>query len=175
MTRRYAMLGVVAVLALALLAAACGGTSSAAGGGGMYGAKAPSPSPANGTSPAKAAAVGVGTTKLGPVVVNSAGRTLYLFEKDSNGQSACDGACATYWPPLISTGAPVALKGVDRSLIGTTRRSDGSEQVTYAGHPLYLYVLDHKPGDTTGEGSQDFGAGWDALTPAGAKIEADQG
>jgi predicted lipoprotein with Yx(FWY)xxD motif len=169
------MLGVVAVLALALLAAACGGSSTAAGGG-MYGSQTPAPSTANaGTATAKAAAVGVGTTKLGRVVVNSGGRTLYLFEKDSNGTSACDGACATYWPPLISTGAPVALTGVNQALIGTTKRSDGTEQVTYAGHPLYTYVLDHKAGDTTGEGSNDFGAGWDALTPAGAKIEADEG
>ena len=172
MNRRYAMLGVAAVLALALLAAGCGGAN--AGAGGMYGP--PTHSTANtGAAPASAAAVGVGSTKLGSVVVNSAGHTLYLFEKDRNGQSACDGACATYWPPLISTGAPVALKGANQALVGTTKRSDGTEQVTYAGHPLYLYVLDRKPGDTTGEGSNDFGAGWDALTPAGAKIEADEG
>ena len=176
MNRRYAMLGVVAVLSIALLAAGCGGSGTAAGGGGLYGSGAPSTPSANaGTTTAKAAAVGVGAPKLGRVVVNSAGHTLYLFEKDSNGQSACDGACATYWPPLISTGAPVALKGLNQALVGTTKRSDGSEQVTYAGHPLYLYVLDHKAGDTTGEGSNDFGAGWDALTPAGAKIEADEG
>jgi predicted lipoprotein with Yx(FWY)xxD motif len=172
MNHRYAMLGVVAVLALALLAAACGGTAAA--GGGMYGSPAPSTAGAA-TPTSKAASVGVGTTKLGHVVVDSAGRTLYLFEKDRNGRSACEGACATYWPPLVSTGAPVALTGVNQALIGTSKRADGSEQVTYAGHPLYLYVLDHKAGDTAGEGSNDFGAGWDALTPSGAKIEADQG
>ena len=76
---------------------------------------------------------------------------------------------------MISTGAPIALHGVNHSLVGTTKRADGSEQVTYAGHPLYLYVGDQKPGDATGEGLTDFGAGWDALTPAGAKIEAEQG
>jgi predicted lipoprotein with Yx(FWY)xxD motif len=167
------MLGVAAVLSLALLAAGCGGGS--AGGGGLYGSQTQPQTASAAATPAGAAKVGVGGTKLGRVVVNSAGHTLYLFEKDSNGQSACDGACATYWPPLISTGAPVALTGVNQALVGTTRRADGSEQVTYAGHPLYLYVLDHKPGDTTGEGSTDFGAGWDALTPAGAKIEADEG
>jgi predicted lipoprotein with Yx(FWY)xxD motif len=174
MNRRYAMLGVVAVLALALLAAACGGGSS---GGGLYGSQTPSSSNANpATTPAGAATVGVASTRLGRVVVNSAGRTLYLFEKDRSGQSACDGACATYWPPLISTGgSPLVGAGVDQALVGTTKRADGSEQVTYAGHPLYLYVLDKKPGDTTGEGLTDFGAGWDALTPAGAKIEADAG
>jgi predicted lipoprotein with Yx(FWY)xxD motif len=173
MNRRYAMLGVAAVLSLALLAAGCGGGS--AGGGGLYGSQTQPSTASAAATPSGAAKVGVGATKLGRVVVNSAGHTLYLFEKDSNGQSACDGACATYWPPLISTGAPVALTGVNQALVGTTKRADGSEQVTYAGHPLYLYVLDRKPGDTTGEGSTDFGAGWDALTPAGAKIEADEG
>ncbi|HET7429189.1 MAG TPA: hypothetical protein VFJ66_07040 [Gaiellales bacterium] len=173
MNRRYAMLGVAAVLSLALLAAGCGGGS--AGGGGLYGSQTQPSTASAAATPAGAAKVGVGATKLGRVVVNSAGHTLYLFEKDSNGQSACDGACASYWPPLISTGSPVALNGVDQALVGTTKRADGSEQVTYAGHPLYLYVLDRKPGDTTGEGSMDFGAGWDALTPAGAKIEADEG
>ena len=174
MNRTYAMLGVVAVLAVALLAAGCGGASSSAGG--AYGSAAPSTSTANaGATTTDAAKVGVGTTGLGHVVVNSAGLTLYLFEKDGNGQSACNGTCAGYWPPLLSKGSPVALPGVNQSLIGTTKRSDGSEQVTYAGHPLYLYVLDRKPGDTTGEGLTDFGAGWDALTPAGAKIEADEG
>ena len=173
MNRRYAMLGVVAVLAVALLAAGCGGGS--AGGGGLYGSQSQPSTASAGATPAGAAKVGVGATKLGRVVVNSAGHTLYLFEKDSNGQSACDGACATYWPPLISTGAPVALTGVNQALVGATKRADGTEQVTYAGHPLYLYVLDRKPGDTTGEGSTDFGAGWDALTPAGAKMESDEG
>jgi len=168
MNRRYAMLGVVAVLVVALLAAGCAGGSSA---GGMYGSQ----TRATSTAKAGAATVGVGSTKLGNVVVNSAGRTLYLFEKDQNGQSACNGACAAYWPPLISTGAPAALTGVNQALIGTTKRSDGSEQVTYAGHPLYLYAGDQKAGDATGEGLTDFGAGWDALTPAGAKIEADAG
>jgi predicted lipoprotein with Yx(FWY)xxD motif len=167
------MLGVAAVLSLALLAAGCGGGN--AGGGGLYGSQTQPSTASAAPTPSGAAKVGVGATKLGRVVVNSAGHTLYLFEKDSNGQSACDGACATYWPPLISTGAPVALTGVNQALVGTTKRADGSEQVTYAGHPLYLYVLDRKPGDTTGEGSTDFGAGWDALTPAGAKIEADEG
>jgi predicted lipoprotein with Yx(FWY)xxD motif len=167
------MLGVAAVLSLALLAAGCGGGN--AGGGGLYGSQTQPSTASAAATPVGAAKVGVGATKLGRVVVNSAGHTLYLFEKDSNGQSACDGACATYWPPLISTGAPVALTGVNQALVGTTKRADGSEQVTYAGHPLYLYVLDRKPGDTTGEGSTDFGAGWDALTPAGAKIEADEG
>src|SRR5207248_7526471 len=63
----------------------------------------------------------------------------------ATGRSACNGPCAAYWPPLVSNGRPVALPGVDRSLIGTTRRSEGSEQVTFAGHPLSLFVQARKP------------------------------
>jgi predicted lipoprotein with Yx(FWY)xxD motif len=117
--------------------------------------------------------VGVRNSPLGPIVVDSKGRTLYLFENDRKGQSACYGQCATYWPPLITHGKPAARSGAEQSLLGTIRRPDGSEQITYAGQPLYLFAGDMKPGDFNGEGSQDFGAGWDALSPAGEKIEAD--
>jgi predicted lipoprotein with Yx(FWY)xxD motif len=110
---------------------------------------------------------------LGRIIVDGKGRTLYLFEKDKRGRSACYGQCATYWPPLITHGKPVARPGVKRSLLGTTRRANGSQQVTYAGHPLYRFALDTKPGQTKGEGLNDFGAGWDVLSPAGKKIESD--
>ena len=107
------------------------------------------------------------------MIVDSKGRTLYLFEKDTSRRSACSGLCAQYWPPLLTHGAPVARTGVKQSLLGKIRRADGTQQVTYAGHPLYLYVGDSKPGQTNGEGSQEFGAGWDVLSASGKKIEAD--
>jgi predicted lipoprotein with Yx(FWY)xxD motif len=107
------------------------------------------------------------------VIVNSRGRTLYLFEKDKRHRSACSGACASYWPPLIAHGKPIATGGAKQSLIGTIKRANGTRQVTYAGHPVYTYVLDIKRGQTKGEGSTLFGAGWDALAPSGKKIEAD--
>ena len=121
---------------------------------------------------AGATRVGVAKTSLGRIVVDSKGRTLYLFEKDKNRRSACYGPCATYWPPLLSHGKPVARPGIKQRLLGTTRRANGALQVTYAGHPLYRYFGDSRPGDTTGEGLQDFGASWDVLSPAGRKIEA---
>ena len=121
---------------------------------------------------AGAAKVGAANTSLGRIVVDNTGRTLYLFEKDANGRSACYGPCATYWPPLLTKGSPLAQTGVNQQLVGTTQRTDGTEQVTYAGHPLYLFLLDKQPGQTNGEGSQDFGAGWDALSQAGNKIES---
>lgn len=119
------------------------------------------------------ATVAVGHSKLGRIIVDGRGRTLYLFEKDRRRRSACYGACAGYWPPLLTHGKPLAARGAKASLLGMTRRRDGREQVTYAGHPLYRYILDTRPGQTNGEGSHNFGAGWDALTPAGKKIERD--
>ena len=112
------------------------------------------------------------TTSLGRVVVDAGGRTLYLFEKDKHGKSACYGACAQYWPPLLTRGKPVAGAGVKAKLLGVTKRRNGTRQVTYAGHPLYRYIGDSRAGQTTGEGSVLFGAGWDALTPGGKKIES---
>ncbi len=117
--------------------------------------------------------VKTGNSSLGRIIVDARGRTLYLFEKDSRRRSACSGACATYWPPLLTKTKPIAGRGTKQSLLGVIRRSDGTRQVTYAGHPLYRFVQDTKPGQTNGEGSQAFGAGWDALSPAGKKIEKD--
>jgi predicted lipoprotein with Yx(FWY)xxD motif len=127
--------------------------------------------PAATDSQTSGARVSAASSSLGKIIVDGRGRTLYLFEKDRRGRSACSGACATYWPPLITRGKPIAGRGARRSLLGTIRRANGSQQVTYAGHPLYRYVQDTKPGQTRGEGSQLFGAGWDALSPAGKKIE----
>ncbi len=117
--------------------------------------------------------VAVANSKLGRILVDRRGRTLYLFEKDKNGKSACYRACASYWPPLLTRGKPVAGKGVKAKLLGVTRRKNGTRQVTYAGHPLYRYVADSKAGQTTGEGSTQFGAGWDVVAPSGKKIESD--
>jgi predicted lipoprotein with Yx(FWY)xxD motif len=117
------------------------------------------------------ARVSTASSSLGKIIVDGRGRTLYLFEKDTRGHSACSGTCAMYWPPLITHGKPIAGHGLKKSLLGTIRRANGARQVTYAGHPLYLYALDTKAGQTNGEGLQDFGAGWDALSAAGKKIE----
>jgi predicted lipoprotein with Yx(FWY)xxD motif len=114
--------------------------------------------------------VSTARTGLGRIIVDGRGRTLYLFEKDRRGHSACSGSCAVYWPPLLTHGKPIARGGAKQSLLGTIKRANGSRQVTYAGHPLYRYIQDTRRGQTKGEGSQLFGAGWDALSPAGKKI-----
>jgi predicted lipoprotein with Yx(FWY)xxD motif len=104
------------------------------------------------------------------ILVDSQGRTLYMFQKDSGMKSACFGACASDWPPLRASGKPTVSSGVNASMVGTTTRSDGKPQVTYNGHPLYLYTGDQKPGDTNGEGLTAFGGGWFALSPAGNQV-----
>ena len=121
------------------------------------------------------AKVSLGSTSLGKILVNSGGRTLYLFEKDKNGKSACSGACAGYWPPLITTGKPVAGAGVKASLLGTTKRADGRMQVTYNHHPLYTFVLDTAKGQTKGQNLNKFGADWYVLLAAGNKVEGSGG
>src|SRR6266540_3139407 len=116
------------------------------------------------------ATVSLRKTTLGLILVNSRGHTLYLFAKDRNGKSACSGSCARFWPPLLSTGTPTAGRGVKRSLLGTTRRSNGSRQVTYNRHPLYTYALDKRAGQTTGEGNSAFGAKWYAVSARGTAV-----
>ena len=112
-------------------------------------------------------------TKIGKVVANTQLHTLYIFRKDKGTTSNCYGACAAVWPPALATGKPKAGPGIKASLIGTTKRKDGKLQVTYKGRPLYTYVKDKKPGQTSGEGSTLFGAGWYALTPTGIQIDKD--
>ena len=114
-----------------------------------------------------ASTVALRKTTLGTILVDARGHTLYLFEKDRNNISACNAACAAYWPPLHSHGAPRAGKGLQQSLL----RLNLAGQVTYAGHLLYTFAGDKRAGDTSGEGLNNFGGGWDALAAGGKKIE----
>jgi predicted lipoprotein with Yx(FWY)xxD motif len=113
------------------------------------------------------------STGIGPALTTSSGHTLYLFRADHGSTSVCYGACATYWPPLLTTGKPLASGRVKSTLLGTTKRKDGKLQVTYKGHPLYTFLLDKKAGQTAGEGSKEFGASWYAIAPSGATIDKD--
>ena len=112
----------------------------------------------------------IAKTGLGPILVDSRGITLYDFVKDKGKTSACYGACAALWPPLITHGKPVAGPGVRASLLGTTKRTDGKLEVTYGGHPLYYVVTDRKPVQTTGQGVNQFGGPWWVLSAAGKEI-----
>ena len=114
--------------------------------------------------------VAIAKSRLGRILVDSKGVTLYDFVTDKGGASSCYGACAALWPPLITKGKPHAGHGVRASLLGTTKRKDGKLEVTYNHHPLYYFVSDRKPGQTTGQGLNQFGAPWWALSPAGREI-----
>ena len=143
----------------ALVVAGCGGGGKSGGG-----------STATKSSPS-GATVGVKRSGLGTVLVDAKGRTLYLFEADKTTKSTCYGACAGVWPPLSAAGAPKAGPQVVASELGTTKRTDGTTEVTYHGHPLYYYAGDAQPGDTKGQGLDQFGAEWYVLAPSGSKID----
>ena len=118
-------------------------------------------------------AVRTARTGLGQILVDSNGRTLYLFEKDSATSSTCYGACASAWPPATIAGALDAGTGASAAFLGTVRRTDGTIQLSYNGHPLYYYAGDANAGDTTGQGLLQFGAKWYVLGANGAKIDND--
>jgi predicted lipoprotein with Yx(FWY)xxD motif len=149
---------VIGIAVVALVVAACGGSS-----GGLYGGS-------TAAKPSGKGAVALASTKLGKVLVDGKGRTLYLFEADKGTVSACAGACASAWPPLTTSGKPAAGAGVLAAKLGTAKRPDGTTGVTYAGHPLYTYAGDGAPGQTTGEGLTDYGAPWYALSAAGKTV-----
>jgi predicted lipoprotein with Yx(FWY)xxD motif len=150
---------VIGIAVVALAVAACGSSSGGAYGGG-----------ATTASSSGKGSVALASTKLGKVLVDGKGRTLYLFEADKGTMSTCDGACASAWPPLTTSGKPTAGAGVVAAKLGTAKRADGTTGVTYAGHPLYTYAGDGSPGQTTGEGLTDYGAPWYALSAAGKTV-----
>jgi predicted lipoprotein with Yx(FWY)xxD motif len=147
-----------AAVAVALVVLLTQSSSSQGGGPGAGSAAAP-PAPD----------VRVGHGKLGPMLVDAHGHTLYLFLEDRRGHSSCTGRCAKVWPPLVDTheGRPQAGTGVHRALLGTTRRPDEARQVVYHGHPLYRMSADQRPGDMVGQG---FLGTWFAVSPAGHRL-----
>jgi predicted lipoprotein with Yx(FWY)xxD motif len=108
---------------------------------------------------------------LGTVITDSEGMTVYDFHKDKGTTSSCYGSCEGAWPPVITSGKAKASGGAQSSLLGTTKRKDGSLQVTYNGHPLYTFVEDKKPGEANGNDVSEFGAQWYALEPNGEEPE----
>ena len=161
-----------AIAAAACLVTACGGSSSSSGSTNSAGST-------SGTTVNAPASTGSGldnalrsttNSTLGAIVVDSSGRTLYRFDKDSASPptSNCTGACAQLWPPVL-VGTQISLSGIDRSLLGTIRRPDGSVQLTLHGWPLYRYAGDATPGQINGEG---IGGTWFAVRPTGAKALA---
>jgi predicted lipoprotein with Yx(FWY)xxD motif len=109
-------------------------------------------------------------TKLGKVIATGSGMTLYLFKADKGTKSACYGKCATFWPPMLASKKPAAGAGVKSSLIGLTKRKNGTHQVTYNRHPLYRFKLDKGAGQIKGQGQDFFGGLWWAVNSAGKAV-----
>ncbi|MFJ7246376.1 hypothetical protein ACIQWA_17220 [Kitasatospora sp. NPDC098652] len=157
-SRRAAVLA-ASGLAAAALVAGCGSSGSGK-------SSAPSPSSSAG-APAAATLRTADDPKLGTIVTDSAGFTLYRFDQDQSNpsDSYCNGNCATLWPPEHANG-DITVKGIDSKLVGSFTRDDGTKQVTVNGWPVYRYSPDTKPGDTKGEG---VAGQWFAVTPTGGK------
>ena len=173
-----------ALVALTLLASACApaatptaqppatqAPATQAPAGNSYSSGSPTTAP---NTPAASGSGGAtvnlgGNSQYSSFLVDGKGMSLYLFTKDTAGSSAstCYGSCATAWPPLLTTGKPVAGSGVDMSKFGTITRTDGTTQVTYNGWPLYYFDKDKQAGDTTGEG---VGSVWYLISPTGDKV-----
>jgi predicted lipoprotein with Yx(FWY)xxD motif len=171
---RRPLVALVALTAAGMVAAGCGSSGSGSssgsgnsGGGGIYGGGSTTPSTGAQSS---AATVTAASTKLGMVLVDGSGRTLYLFEKDQPNQSACTGACAAAWPVDQSSGAPKVGSGVKASMLGTIKRGDNTTQVTYNQHPLYYFQGDSGAGQQNGQGVDAFGAKWFVVNPAGGAV-----
>jgi predicted lipoprotein with Yx(FWY)xxD motif len=118
----------------------------------------------------RAATLTAHSSRYGRILFNRRGRVLYLFARDRGGRSNCSGACAKAWPPFLTKGAPRALSGVNAKLLGTTRRSDGTLQVTYAKHPLYYFKEDTKPGQIKCQNVSNFGGLWLVVAPSGKPV-----
>jgi predicted lipoprotein with Yx(FWY)xxD motif len=179
------LLGVAAITA-SLALAACGGNDDA-------GTSAPTSTPpatdsdagagentatqrqnrsggdANG-SPEEGTEIQVADSQYGPVLFDGSDRAIYLFDKEASSRPACYGACAEAWPPVVTEAEPVAGDGADSKLLGTTERHDGSTQVTYDGHPLYLYVND-PDGEVGCHNVEEFGGLWLAVEPGGDAVQ----
>ncbi len=109
-------------------------------------------------------------TPMGQILVDAQGRTLYLFAKDTGPASMCSGSCLSYWPAVPVTGQPQAAGGASAASVGVISGDEGSQQLSYAGHPLYYFVGDKQPGQTSGQGVDQFGAKWYVLGRSGAAV-----
>ena len=166
---------------IALAASAC---SSSLSSNGSTQAPVASSAAAQPSSPAAAAsaASSMAATTIGlqsasgiddKFLADGQGRALYLFEADKGSTSTCTGACAAAWPPVTASAMPMAGGGVSQSMLGTTKRADGTEQLTYNGHPLYYFSADTGSGMAKGQGVKAFGSDWDVVNAKGSKIDND--
>ena len=172
-TRRSARLAVVACVGLATF----GGLFVAGGGSASAHTTTATTTPsstATGTAAAapKPITINVASSKLGSILVDGDGMSLYMFVPDARNVSVCEGGCLTAWPPVMLRAKEtlqdvVVAKGLRRSLLGVAMRADGSRHVTYNGFPLYYWFLDKAAGDTKGQWVNNI---WFVLNPEGSPI-----
>jgi predicted lipoprotein with Yx(FWY)xxD motif len=128
---------------------------------------APSSEPTKKPAPDRAGAVIVTAgSAYGPMLFDASRQAIYLFDKEKSSVPRCYGPCAEAWPPVLTSGAPRARQGADGSLLGTVQRTDGTSQVTYAGHPLYFYAHEGR-GQVLCHDIREFGGLWLVVTPEG--------
>lgn len=162
------------LIVIALGTAAAAGLAAGCGSSGTTATSASSGSAAPASPSGGAATLKAQSSTLGKILVDGAGRTLYLFKADTGTTSNCNGACAQAWPPDVTPGQPSAI-GLPASMVGVTMRADHRTEVTYNGHPLYYFIEDSKPGDTKGEGVNAFGGLWYVVSPSGDAITSGTG
>jgi len=156
------LLGASATL---MLAAACGSSTTPA-------STATPGAAASTTTSAAGGVLGVATTSLGPVLVDSKGLTVYLLTADTPGHSSCAGQCLQFWPPVPApTGAVPSVQGVTAAL-AATKATSGTSMLTAGAWPLYTFAKDKAPGDVNGQGKKSFGGTWYAVSPSGMAVKA---
>jgi predicted lipoprotein with Yx(FWY)xxD motif len=114
--------------------------------------------------------VAVKHSRFGEILFDGRGYVLYAFTRDPRGRSVCSGACARAWPPYVVRSQSHAGTGITRNRLGTTRRRDGSLQLTYAGRPLYYYVGDRRPGQILCQNGTEFGGVWRVVRASGRLV-----
>lgn len=172
MSHQHLGASALSLCALAVLVAGCGSSSSTSSTSAGQSTAASVTNAASSSNGAGAIVSAASTPKFGTVLVSSKGLALYDFQKDSGTKSACYGACAKIWPPLMTTGTPKAAGAAESFKLGTIKRTEGTTQVTYAGHPLYTYTADVRPGEVNGNGINSFGGIWSALDASGSEVKA---
>ena len=171
LTARQSALTAIAVLSL--VAAACSSSAKSSTSSSTANAGGAATSSTSSSSSSGAVTIETHSGAMGTFLTNGQGMSLYMFASDTSSKSSCTGACLTYWPPV--TGTATATGGANASMLGTITGADGTTQVTYGGHPLYTFAGDKKAGDTTGQGSTNFGAKWWLLAPSGQPISGASG
>jgi predicted lipoprotein with Yx(FWY)xxD motif len=156
----------------ALLIAGCGDdddSSDSASDEGTATTEAPAPATTTEEAASTGTEIKLGDSQFGQILFDADDQAIYLFDKEAGPTSECYGDCAVAWPPVLTKGGPQAGDGVKRGLLGTTKRDDGTTQVTYNGHPLYYYAHEG-PGEVTCHNVDEFGGLWLVVDPAGDAV-----